>query len=658
MSRVQELEAEILRHRQLYYNQSAPEVSDAEYDKLEAELKSLAPDSPVLQETGAPTEENSGWSKSSHDFFVGSLDKAMDLDELRKWGSAYKGKSFFMSEKLDGLSIVLYYENGTPVRAVTRGNGEEGEDILANVCQMKNFPGNIAGFNGSLRGEILLHHSDFLAHFEGKVNARNAASGAAKKHDGENAKHLSLYFYSVREDGKDQEAPFKQFAWLLSRQVWTAPHYEFNTIEHLCQDFDKVCEARSKLDYDIDGIVIWVNEPNAEEVYGLASDKKPRAAVALKFPAEEKIGTIADIRWDLGLGGRLTPVAVLEEPLFLAGANITNVNLHNLDQLLQNQVTLGAKIGVVRSGDVIPYMTRVASPGQKFWKQDAYPVTDKSRFQSFYQHVNLEALKYPETCPKCGEGTEMSEAYVVCPSTECSGYKRGKVLKWITVQDLKHIGEGLVTELVEAGKVNDPADLYTLTVEDVESIDRRSSKHFDKVQKALESKKEISFPYFMAGLGIPKAGRRVWKNIEATGVNTWEQVEALTPQDIEKAERMGPEFATTIHQELHRSGGALELGRKLQQVGVTIKQVATGGKLTGKSFCFTGKVDVEIDGKPAKRKVLENLVEENGGTLGSVSKNLSYLVIADPNSTSSKAVKARKLGTQLISPQEFLSMIA
>lgn len=657
MSRVEELESEILRHRQLYYNQSAPEITDAEYDKLEAELRDLDPESGVLQETGVEVEGTSGWEKSRHDFFVGSLAKAMDLDELRKWAAAYPNKPLFMSEKLDGLSIVLYYEGGTPVRAVTRGNGEEGEDIFSNVQKMKNYPGEIPDFSGSLRGEILLHHTDFLAHFEGKVNARNAASGAAKKHDGENAQHLSLHFYSVREDGQEQLSPLDQFSWLSERGVKTAPFYGYASVEHLCNNFEDVCEARSRLDYDIDGIVIWVNEPNVEEAYGLASDNKPRAAVALKFPAEEKIGVIADIRWDFGLGGRLTPVAVLEEPLFLAGANITNVSLHNLDQILQNQVTLGSRIGVVRSGEVIPYMTRLVLPGKPFWKQHAYPTTPNSRFQSLHTHINLEALNYPSTCPKCGGETEMSEAYVVCPSTECSGYKRGKILKWVNVLDLKNIGEGLITELVEAGKINDPADLYTLTVEDVEAIDRRSSKHFEKVREALDSKKEIPFHLFMAGLGIPKAGRRVWKNIEATGVKTWKQVEALTAQDIEKAERMGAEFASEIHRELHRPGGALELGHKLQQEGVTIKQVAVGGKLTGQSFCFTGKVDVEIEGKPAKRKVLEGLVEQNGGSLGSVSKNLTYLVIADPASTSSKAVKARKLGTQLISPEEFLSMI-
>lgn len=359
-------------------------------------------------------------------------------------------------------------------------------------------------------------------------------------------------------------------------------------------------------------------------------------------------------------------MAVLSEPLWLAGAHITHVSLHNLDFILEHEVHIGAKIGVVRSGEVIPYMTRMVEPYfdpetslNPFWTEEAMHHTNgvetPKRFREAMGMVRLASIKFPEDCPECRGATQVRDAYAYCENRECPGNRRGRILKWIRELDIKNVGEGLVTELVKLGKIKSPADLYQLTSEDVEAVERKGAKHFEKMMKSLRSKMEPTLVEFMAALGIPNAGKKVWSHIQATGVDTIQKIEQLTPETIAQAERMGEKRAQEIHQELQFS---FEEINRLIHAGICIKRPVEGGKLSGKSFCITGSLSVEIDGKKATKKALGVLLEQHGARMEpGVTKNLDYLILADPSSTSSKAQKARKYGTQLISPQQALDML-
>lgn len=651
MERIAFLEQEILRHRDLYYNQGSPEITDPEYDRLEEELRSLSPTSPVLQKTGIEVESSAQWEKVPHTEFTGSLSKVKTPEEFLQWAAGFPGKKFFLTYKLDGLSIKHYYEDGIPVRSVTRGDGLSGHDILRNVKKMQGFPQSIPGFTGTLRAEILLLHEDFKDYFAGKVNPRNAAVGAAKELAGSLAQHLALFHYEVREVGKPPLPISEQFKWMADRHI----QYPFPamccTPEEVVAEYRGMVEKKSHLPFDADGMVIWVNDPDALEKHGVDASNCPKAAIAFKFPSESKVGKVDSIRWDLGLGGRLTPVAILKEPLFLSGANVQNVSLHNLDFLLTHEVTMGSSVEIVRSGDVIPYLTRRVEEGAPFWK--GLPQRGQ-RFESVREHLNLESFCFPETCPECKAPTTIEDAYVFCWKADCPGFLRGQVLKWVQTLDLKGVGVGLVTELVMAGKVKEPADLYTLTLADVSSIERRGEKHYLKMKEALEAKKVLKFADFMAALGIPYAGKKVWEHIQATGVQTLEDLKWLGPSDIAKAERMGWERAQDIHQHLVKLWPRIQ---KLAQVGVTIQEPVRDGKLSGKSFCISGTIQVELGGKRATKKDFGELLEKHGARMEpDVTRTLDYLIVADPSAITGKTQKAQKYGVRVISPQEALAL--
>lgn len=670
MDRVKILEREILFHKNRYYNLSMPVITDIEYDALEEELRRLAPDSPILKITGCPLSPSS-WEKVDHSFHVGSLSKAKTLDELKAWALSFpSGTLFQVSQKLDGLTLVVYVHNGYPVKAVTRGNGKRGEDILLNFQKMQgSFPFlhlDSPVFEEKpdciLRGEVTLSHNQFNKHFEGYVSPRNAASGSARELVGSKASLLSVSFYEVRKlDGSSPLSRQQMMDLLRTSGVKVAPNYGAMTLDTLLTRYPEFEQSRSTLGYDIDGLVIWADVEAAEERYGFHGDDTPKAAIALKFPDLEKPAEIGNIRWDLGLGGRLTPVAEFKEPVLLAGASVANVSLHNLDQVLRHQVTVGATVGVVRSGEVIPYLTRVISPGETFWSSPpgewaSTPggIVEDLRFSEVKDKVHLPSIRYPSTCPECGAPTELQDAYVYCFYQACPGVKRGRILKWIQTLGLKQIGEGLISELVRQGKLEDPADLYKLSCEDVEGVERKGAKHWEKVREALTSRMEVSFVEFMAALGIPNVGSRVWEGIQASGIRTLEDLKWTSLADLEKASGIGIKRAADIYNEI---AVLWPLIQKLQTVGVRIKEPIKSGKLLGKTFCITGSVNLVLSGKKASKKDLGEVLEAQGAQMvDGVTKNLSYLIMDDPQSTSSKAEKARKYGTKVITPEEALTL--
>lgn len=362
-----------LRRAKFGYYHSTPTMTDPQYDALEDELRKLNPSNPVLTETGAPANLNSPWPQARHAFTMTSLSKAMNMQEFRDWWSSNRISSAVLTEKRDGLSLALTYNEGKLVQAVVRGDGLMGDDITPNVLKMQNVPHIIPHqLPVVVHGEVEMTQTglDKARHCrpsKNYANCRNTASGLSREKEGQLCNLLQVTTYGVYDSGFKTER--EKFDWLQKQGFVTAPPHQ---VVSSPEEVEAVYLAyqtsqRSTLGYDIDGLVIRTNDVAAFEDAGLNAEGKPLLAIALKFPPRVVETTIRNIRWDMGDSGRLTPIAEVD-PVPCDGATIRNVSLYNLDFLLQHQVTIGARVQVERRGDIIPNLVSVLVPGpQSFW---------------------------------------------------------------------------------------------------------------------------------------------------------------------------------------------------------------------------------------------------------------------------------------------------
>jgi len=619
------LEKLILQHRDAYYN-GIPTITDAEFDALVDELRGLRPDSEAVTDIGAPVPV-SEWKKAQHGFVMGSLDKVNFPQELHEWAAAYNTlpptrsiPPLFVTEKLDGISIHLRYEDGNLVQAITRGDGTTGEDITQNVRRMKGVMQTLLDFTGSIRGEIVLLKSDHKTHFPDYANPRNAASGISKRYDGKGCEHLTVIVYEVVDGHFETEED--QFRWLhgvgFQTPQWGVPSTPQGVVDvwNYYQN-----GTRYSLDYDIDGLVVRVLYLDRQRSFG-DKDGRPRAAVAFKFPSVAQETTLKSILWQVGGTGRLTPVAVFE-PVSLMGATVTNASLYNLRYIRELGVTEGSRIKVVRANDVIPRVTEVVT-----------------------QTPN--AITVPTNCPVCGHDVQPDGEYLVCQNeATCPAQAVGRIKRYIAALDIKEWGDVLIEKLVTEGHVRTPADLYRLTPETLAGLERSSPLIANKLIVSLRSCTELPLPTLLGSLSIPGCAVSTIQTVCDAGYDNWDKVKTITLPQLLAISGLGPVKANALRGWLADVGESL-VG-DLLSVGVTLKGKVEG-RLTGQSFCFTGSMQ-------NKRADLEALVEANGGVVkSSVGKGLTYLVISDPNSTSSKAVAARKVGTRCIGEEEFLAL--
>lgn len=622
MSRISDLAGKILEARTAYYNTDMPIVSDKVFDAWIDELKTLDPTNKAVTMIGAPVQP-SEWKKAKHQIPMGSLNKVNTPNELLDWSKDKDCKSWFVAEKLDGLSIELIYENGKLVQAITRGTGGiEGEDITINVARMGGVNSDLnEDFNGSLRGEIIMLKSIHKKHFADKANPRNAASGVSKRLDSVDVDKLNILFYQVLGD-VDFKTEEEQFKWLAKHKFDTPNFWVFNSAltvnVHWREYQDKY---RDKLDYDIDGLVIRINDMAKQMSLG-DKDLRPLGAIAFKFDNETRESTIRDIIWQVGNSGRLTPVAVVD-PVQLVGATVTRASLYNIAYIEELGLDIGAKVLVARANDVIPRIEELVKGTGK-------------------------TAKPPQWCPECGGFTKEDGENLLCYNTKhCRAQIIGRIKNWIKELNLLEWGDTLVEKLVDAKKVKTVADLYKLKVGDIANLDRLGDKTAKKCLDILWDNKEIPLEVFLGGLSIPMIGQSTIKAIMNAGCDTLEKFGQLGAAEFEMVPGVGPTKAKFLADGLKQNQ---KLILEILENGALIKDKVFG-TLTGKSICFTGAMK-------NKRPVLEKMAAEAGGDVkSSVGKGLSYLVIADPNSTSSKAQAARKLGTKLISEEEFLDLI-
>ena len=628
--RIAELEKLIVKYQTSYYNGEG-EISDAEFDALWDELKSLDPQNPVLQKVGA---DSGNFEKVRHVMPMGSQEKAANPEQFLAWAEKHQYDEYLVEYKLDGASLELQYENGYLVRAVTRGDGSIGDDITANARKMGGVnaaiykDGELVPFTGGVRGEVIMTHEVHKKYFSDKANCRNAANGLMKRKDGTGSEYLKLIVYdALSTDGKSYFTNEQEkIRWLMDCNFNVVRLVICRNAERVIAYRAKVMEERAQLEYDIDGLVVKESAINYED----ASRARPDRQIAFKFSLEEATTVLRKVEWSIS-GATYTPVAIFDE-VELNGTKVQRASLANPDTMRKLGVRIGSHVVVVKRGEIIPKIESV--------------VEEKD--------IQTQAIEFPCVCEVCGTKLTDEGSRLFCPNKECSKRVLHQLLKFQQVVDIRDLGETLVTSLFKDGRLKCISDIYSLTVEDLipyflneESMEaQKQSLGAEKVYKSIQAHKNLSLPVFLAGFDIEGFGETLAEKLVAAGFNTLDKLLIATQDQIADVYGFADIMAHTIVQGLAENAAEM---RALVNNGTITIQSTQNGKVSGMSFCFTGELVT------MKRLDAEQLVKQNGGMCKtSVTKDLTYLVTNDTTSGSSKNVKAASLGIPVITEQQFL----
>ena len=633
MTRVEELEQLITKYQKSYYDGEG-EISDAEFDKLWDELKALDPKNAILHRVGA---DSGNFAKIQHIMPMGSQEKAANPEQFLAWAEKHQYDEYLVEYKLDGASLELQYEKGYLVRAVTRGDGTIGDDITANARKMGGVnaaifkDGVLVPFTGGVRGEVIMTHQVHKDYFSDKANCRNAANGLMKRKDGQGSEYLKLITYdALSTDGQtwfsNEEEKIK---WLMA--------CGFNVVKLvICKSADrviayraKVMEERKSIEYDIDGLVIKERKINLED----ARRARPDHQIAFKFSLEEAVSTLRQVEWSIN-GGTYTPVAIFDE-VELNGTKVQRASLANPDKMRQLGVRIGSHVVVVKRGEIIP------------------------KIESVVEEKNIETseVPFPCTCEVCGTKLVDEGSRLFCPNKECSKRVLHQLLKYQSVVDIRDLGVTLITSLFNDQRLKSISDIYTLTVEDLvpyflneESMEAdKKSLGAQKVYNSIQSHRKMKLSTFVGAFDIEGVAETSAEKLVAAGFNTLEKLLAAHEDHIASVPGFAEIMAHTIVEGLAENADEM---RQLVAAGTISLETEGEGKLSGKSFCFTGELNT------MKRADAEALVKKNGGSIkSSVTKDLSYLVTNDTTSGSSKNVKAAKFGIPIIDEKAFLELV-
>jgi DNA ligase (NAD+) len=659
---VERLREEIRRHEYLYYVKDEPEISDAAFDKLMNKLKEFEAEHPELATTGSPTVRvggapREGFQTIRHARAMLSLDNAFSYDALKAWDKRVReaaGKAeieYIAEHKFDGLSISLQYEDGILVRGVTRGDGTTGEDVTPNVKTIRSVPLQVdtAVFQKAklsadfeVRGEIMMTRKSFEAlnrqqeESGGKifVNPRNAAAGAVRVLDPKvtASRKLDFFAYYLYIDGR---VPFAKHS--DSLQALQQMRFRASSDWKLCDGIDAVIDyctgwddKREKLPYEIDGVVIKVNDTGLQNELGFTS-KAPRWAIAYKYPARQEQTVVKDIVVQVGRTGTLTPVAVLE-PVQVGGVTVSRSTLHNMDEIERLGVQIGDTVLVERAGEVIPHVLKVVKEAK-----------DRRPF------------RVPKECPVCGSKIHKVEGEVAfrCLNSACPAKRRESLLHFAGrhAMDIDGLGDKIVDQLVGKGLVKGLADIYSLKLDDLADLERMGEKSAQNLLNEIKGSKKADLSRLIYALGIPFVGERTGQLL-AEHFGSIESLASAKEEQLYKVPEVGPKVASGIL-EFFSEPSNRQLLKKLDKAGVhpTVeKRQVKSQKLAGKSFVFTGGL------ANRSREEAAELVAQHGGKVsGSVSKKTDYVVVGtDPGS---KYDKAKELGVTILSEPEFEKLI-
>ena len=633
MTRIEELEKLISKYQKSYYDGEG-EISDAEFDKLWDELKSLDPNNPILHKVGA---DSGNFAKVQHVMPMGSQEKAANPEEFLAWASKHQYDQYLVEYKLDGASLELQYENGYLVRAVTRGDGSIGDDITANARKMGGVnaaiykDGQLVPFTGGVRGEVIMTHQVHKDYFSDKANCRNAANGLMKRKDGQGSEFLKLITYdALSTDGKSYFTNEEEkIRWLMD--------CGFNVVKLvICKSPDrviayraKVMEERKNIEYDIDGLVIKERKINLED----ARRARPDHQIAFKFSLEEAVSTLRQVEWSIN-GGTYTPVAIFDE-VELNGTRVQRASLANPDKMRQLGVRIGSHVVVVKRGEIIPKIESV--------------VEEKD--------IVTSEIPFPCVCEVCGTKLIDEGSRLYCPNKECSKRVLHQLLKFQDVVDIRDLGTTLITDLFKDGRLKSISDIYSLSQEDLvpyflneESMEaEKKSLGAQKVYNSIQSHRNMKLATFVAGFDIEGIAESSAEKLVNAGFNTLEKLLAASEEQIAQVSGFAEIMAHTVVEGLAENAEEM---KSLITSGTIILEAEGQGSLSGKSFCFTGELH------SMKRADAEALVKKNGGSIkSSVTKDLSYLVTNDTTSGSSKNVKAAKFNIPIIDENAFLELV-
>ena len=656
--RVEALRASLTYHSQRYYVYDSPEISDYEYDMMFAELKSLEEKHPELYDEASPTQRVGGkaldkFEKVTHNVKMDSLSDVFSFEEAEEFcdrmSAELDSPVYSVEPKIDGLSVSLIYENGEFVRGATRGDGAVGEDVTLNLRTIQSIPLRLPEpLTLTVRGEVYMPRAVFESinqkrEAEGKplmANPRNAAAGSLRQLDSKITaeRKLDIFIFNFQEgslytDGHEPKSHTETldrlselgFKVLLMRTV--ASSYD-EVAEHI----KKIGAARDGLAYDIDGVVIKIDGLDERRRIGEGTST-PKWAVAYKFPPEEKETKLLDITVAVGRTGVLTPTAILA-PVRLAGTTVSRATLHNIDFIRERGIMLGDTVCVRKAGDIIPEVVRANTA-----------LRDGSEIEFFM----------PTHCPSCGEPVVFDKndgAALRCTNSACPAQLSRSIEHFASkgAMNIDGLGPQIVELLLANSKIKDAADLYSLTVEDIEPLERMGKKSAQNLISAIEASKTVGLARLVYALGIREVGE-VAAAALASRFGTLEALSSATAEDISAIENFGEVTAEYVVDFFSHTQNR-ELCARLEAAGiVTVDTSAPVGELfASKSFVLTGTLPT------MSRDEASALIKQNGGkTVGSVSKKTDFVVAGE--AAGSKLTKAQELGIRIISESELLEMI-
>lgn len=623
-----ELEVRIERADADYHNGKESGLEDWEYDEMKDRLRTIRPESPVLHRVGS--KPSTAWKKVRHQVPMNSLAKVNEVEEVNDWWPA----PCVVSEKMDGISISLRYEDGKLVLGATRGDGAEGEDITRNVAKMVGVKPKLGNMSGYLRGEIVMLKSDFRDHFKERyANERNGAAGIARRLDGEGCDRLCAFFYQILLDDPDQQAKLstklKEFKLIERLGLSTPAYHEVKTPDDLHKVYATYQDGgRDSLNYHIDGLVVEVNDQAKADSLGVTSEGRPEFARAYKFPHANGQSKVTDIVWQTGQVGWITPVAIID-PVRVGGVTISQASLYNTEYIEGVGLKhFGATVVVERRNDVIPRVASVIKDGDG------------------------AEIEFPEACASCGEPLHRDGPRLKCSNdTTCPAQVRGGLERWITACGLLDWGAAVLDALIDDHGVEQPCDLYDVTEEvlaDLMLTGRKlgASKAASMI-KARDLRKRMNLGSAVGAMGIPMCAKDTCETLVTAGFDSLDKMAEATVEDLVAIRGIGASkaesFVANFPKAKERIDALLERGFEIRTGG--------DGPLVGATVCFTGFRDGDLQAK----------VEDAGGIMKSgVSKKLKYLVADNPDGNSGKLAKAKKQPeiTTIISVEELKAMLS
>ena len=661
---ITDLREKIRYHDRLYYSESQPEISDLEYDRLVEELQQLETDNPSLITQDSPTQRVSGEAIDSlesvrHRIPMLSIGNTYNTRDLKAWGARTKKHiqetgdqdpvRWVLELKIDGVAASLVYDSGVLTRGATRGNGVVGDDITHNVRTVKAIPLRLGLQNPppqiEVRGEVFMENSALVALNELQAsqglpafaNTRNVAAGSIRLLDSKECgtRPLRFFCHGVGDvDSLNIDSQFEFYTWAKNAGLPVAPRTQrFDSLNDLIDAGTTLIEELHQLDFEVDGFVIKVDRFSQQRLLGNTA-KSPRWAIAWKFEKFEATTQLLDIRVQVGRGGTVTPVADLA-PVQLAGTTVRRASLHNADEVTRKDVRIGDVLVVEKAGKVIPHVVRV---------------------EKHLRSRNLSKWCFPEYCPECNTELvrEQHGVYIRCPNNQCPAQQRERLKFFASrnAMDIGGLGDKLVEQLVATGMVQDYADLYSLNVSQLQSLERMGTKSAQKIVDEIAISRNRGLVRLLNALGIRHVGPRV-SMLLTQKFPTIDFLRRATVEELAAVHEIGDVIAESVHDWLASDYGMQVIDR-LMSAGVNMEVLETNdvrdGSLSGKTVVVTGTLE------SFTRQEAEEAIQRAGGKpTSSVSNNTDYVISG--NESGSKLAKAKKLGITILNNNQFKELL-